>query len=255
MALRPDRPQSRTEQLAKREAAEKDVLLREVDEALREDEMRTLFQRFGKPVGAAVLLGLVALGGYLFWNETREREAGERGEQFTMALDRVEAGNLDAADKQLATILTGNGAGSTAAAKLMQAGIALQQNKTADALRLFNAVAADDSAPQPLRDLATVRNIATSFDTLPVDSVIARLKPLAVPGNPWFASAGELLGLAYLKQGNTKLAGPLFAAIARDQESPETLRSRARQMAGTLGYDAVDDPEAALREDSGRQPQ
>lgn len=252
MALRPDRPQTHSEQIAARDAAEKDVLLREVDEALREDEMRGLLQRYGKPMAAVIALGLVTLGGYLWWEDYRTSQAGERGEQFVMALDRVEAGNLDAANKQLATVIAGNGDGSAAAARLLQGGIALQQGKQADALRLYAEVSEDAKAPKPFRDLATIRWVAASFDVTPPGQVVKRLKPLAVPGNPWFASAGELLGLAYLKQGNTGMAGPLFAAIARDKDAPETLRRRARQMAGVLGVDAIDDPEKALEEDSGQ---
>ena len=42
--------------------------------------------------------------------------------------------------------------------------------------------------------------------------------------------------------------GPLFAAIAQDEEVPQSLRSRTRQLAGLLGYDAVDDVDAALAE-------
>ena len=81
--------------------------------------------------------------------------------------------------------------------------------------------------------------------------VVDRLKPLAVPGNPWFGSAGELVGMAYIKQGRTELAGPLFAAISRDKEAPASLRSRSRQLAGLLGVDAIDDPVKAA---SGAQP-
>ena len=73
------------------------------------------------------------------------------------------------------------------------------------------------------------------------EDVVVRLKPLAVPGNPWFGSAGELLGMAYLKQGHKDLAGPLFATIARDKDTPDSLRARIRQMAGLLGFDAIDD--------------
>jgi len=76
--------------------------------------------------------------------------------------------------------------------------------------------------------------------------VVARLKPLAVPGNAWFGSAGELVGAAYLKQGRPELAGPLFAQIAKDKTVPETLRARARQLAGVLGVDAIEDVGQAL---------
>jgi hypothetical protein len=80
--------------------------------------------------------------------------------------------------------------------------------------------------------------------------VIARLKPLAEPGNPWFGNAGELVGIAYMKQGHNDLAGPLFAAISRDKDAPVSLRRRARQMAGLLGVDAIDDVAKAAAGDA-----
>jgi hypothetical protein len=82
--------------------------------------------------------------------------------------------------------------------------------------------------------------------------VIDRLKPLAVPGKPWFGSAGELVAQAYLKQGKTEAAGALFGSIAKDKTVPDTLRRRARQLAGQLGVDAVEDPVAAVRGDEGQ---
>lgn len=231
------------------------MFLREVDDALREDQVKSLFQRYGLPVGGAIALGLAALAGYLWWDGHQKAQTGERGEQFTVALDRVEANNpssIAAADKQLVVLANGSEGGTSAAASLLRAGIALQQGKKQDAVRMFGEVAADESAPQPFRDLATVRQVATDFDAMAPQQAVDRLKPLAVPGNAWFGTAGELLGIAYLKQGKPELAGPLFAAIARDKDAPETLRRRARQMAGLLGVDAVDDPEKTLKEDSGQ---
>jgi hypothetical protein len=43
---------------------------------------------------------------------------------------------------------------------------------------------------------------------------------------------------ALLKQGKKTEAGRMFAAIAADKEVPATIRSRAVQIAGTLGVDA-----------------
>ena len=70
----------------------------------------------------------------------------------------------------------------------------------------------------------------------------------ATPGNAWFGSAGEMVAMAYLKQGKENLAGPLFAAIAKDDEVPQSLRTRTRQLAGLLGYDAVEDVDETLAE-------
>ena len=70
--------------------------------------------------------------------------------------------------------------------------------------------------------------------------MIDRLKPLAVPGNPWFGSAGEMVAISYLNMGKSDLAGPLFAQLAKDDNVPPTIRSRALQMAGVEGIDAVE---------------
>jgi hypothetical protein len=238
LALRPSSPD---DQLAKRKAAQQDVFLREVDDALRQDEMLGAFKHYGRQIGLVVTLGLVIFAGVLMWNHHQDSQAGTRGEQMTLALDNVDQGKLAPADKQLQALAQGSPPGPKAAAQLMRAGIALQQGKRDDALKLFAAVSDDSSAPQPYRDLAAIREVAANFDAMPPQQVVDRLKHLAVPGNPWFGSAGELVGMAYLKQNNTALAGPLFAAIARDKNSPETLRNRVRQLAGLLGVDAVDD--------------
>lgn len=248
LALRPNRPQTRSDQLAERKAAEQDVFLREVDEAVRQDDVADFVKRFGLPLGVAVVAGLLALAGYLWWDGNRKDAIGQEGEKFVVALDHVQASQLGTADKELAALAKDGSDGSAAAARLMRGGLALEQNRPGDAVKLFAEVAADADAPQPLRDLATVREVSLRFDTVPPQQVVDRLKALAVPGNPWFGSAGELVGMAYLKQGKPDLAGPLFAAISRDKDTPETLRRRARQLAGLLGVDAIDDVAKAAAE-------
>ena len=243
MALPPDKKPSTAEQRA---LAQQDVFMREVDDALREDQLKDALQRHGR-LAIALLIGLlVALGGWLWWREHQQAVAGEAGEKLIVALDQVEAGRLTSGYADLEPLAKDGPEGARAAARLMQAGIALEQGNRAQAAKLFAEVAADGGTPRPYRDVATIREVATTFDTLPPATVIARLKPLAVPGNPWFGSAGELVGAAYLKQGRNDLAGALFAQIAKDETVPATLRARTRQLAGLLGVDAIEDVNQAL---------
>jgi hypothetical protein len=95
---------------------------------------------------------------------------------------------------------------------------------------------------QPYRDLALIRQTALEFEALKPQQVVDRLKPLAIEGAPWFGSAGELVAIAYMKMGKNDLAGPIFAAMAKDANVPQSIRSRARQMAGLMGIDAVEIP-------------
>lgn len=228
--------------------------MREVDDALREDQLKDALNRHGRTVAIALAAGLLALGGFLWWREHQQAEAGAAGEKYMIALDRVEAGQLTTGYAELEPLVNGGPDGVKAAARLMQAGIAAEQGNRAQAAKLLGEVAADGDTPKPFKDLALIRETAINFDALPPATVISRLKPLAVPENPWFGSAGELVGMAYLKQGRNDLAGPLFGQIARDKTVPETLRSRARQVAGLLGVDAVDDVNAILAESAAAAP-
>ena len=221
------------------------MFLREVDDAVRKDQLAEAAHNYAKPIGAAVLAGLAMLAGYLWYDSHKASVSDAQAEQFTTALDQIEAGQLDGGKSRAATLATEGGAGYKAATQLLNAGIAAQQGKADAAANTFAAVAADADAPQAYRDLANVRLIALRFDAMKPEDVIARLKPLAVPGNAFFPSAGELVGLAYMKQGHNDLAGPLFAAIAKEKDAPDSLRSRVRQLAGLLGVDTVDDARQA----------
>jgi hypothetical protein len=240
LALRPASPADNSPG-SDRDSAQQDGFLREVDEALRQDEMTSAVKRYGLAIGTAVGVGLLALAGYLWWDGHTKQQAGERGEQMTLALDRIDGNQIAVGDALLIPLSKNPADGTRATAQLMRAGIALQQGRTDEAEKTYATVAADTGVPQPLRDLATVRKVAAGFDTLPPQQVVDQLKSFAIPGNPWFGSAGEMVGMAYLKLGKNDLAGPLFAAISKDKTVPESLRNRTRQLAGLLGVDAVED--------------
>ena len=246
LALTPKNPNSTSERIAERRSAQEQVFLREVDDALREDDALRLARRYGLPIGLAIVAGLAGLAGWMAWNNHITGEAGRKGEAFALALDQVDAGRYDPARASLDTIVAQGGAGYAASARLVEGGVALDRKKPDDAAKIFAAVAADATAPQPYRDLATIREVAAKFDTTPPQQVIDRLKPLAVPGGQWFGSAGELVAVAELKLGKKAEAGALFAAMAKDTGVPESLRRRAGQLAAELGvYPAQQSADAA----------
>ena len=247
MALPPDRTPPASSNKQDRDAAQQDGFLREVDEALRQDQMLGAVQRYGKPLAAAIVLGLAALAGYLWWDHSTKQAAAERSERTVLALDRLGSGGpaAEAAARDLEPLTTEGSDGSKAAAALLRAAISQEQGKGEEAAKAFAAIAADTQVPAPLRDYAAVRETAIRFDALPPQQVVDRLKPMAVPGNPWFGSAGEMTGLALLKLGKPHLAGAMFAAVAKDKEAPDSLRDRMRQMANQLGADAGEAPAPA----------
>jgi hypothetical protein len=216
------------------------VFLREVDEAVREDQLKNFAARYGLWIFAAIVIGLGSLAGWIFWQNSQNEDSGLRSEEYVAAIDSIRQNNLDGAAKALEPLMEAKQDGYRAAAQLLQANIALEKNEPKKAIEGYGKVVADESLPKPFRDLALIRKTAAEFDTLKPQQVIDRLKPLAVPGNPWFGSAGEMVALSYLNMDKSDLAGPLFAQLAKDDNVPATIRSRALQMAGVEGIDAVE---------------
>lgn len=215
-----------------------DQFVREVDENLRRDQMRDMAQAYGKWIVAAAILFLLAIGGYLYWQNRQRAQSAEQSEQMSAALDKAESGNVKGAVTDLAPIGESSSDVNRASAKLAQAALALRQNDRKTAIAIYKELAADDGLPDAYRDLATLRGTMTEYDSLKPDEVIARLSPLAEAGKPFFGTAGELVGLAMLAKGDRAGAGQMFARISADPQVPQSIRARAVQLAGSLGVDA-----------------
>jgi len=253
VALTPESPNNREQKLER----EQEVLMREVDEAVRKAELDSFARRYGLAIGGGIVLALGLFGGWLVWTDYREGQLEERSEKLVAAFDMIDAGRIEQAAGELLPLSEEGSSATAVSAKFARAGIALRDNRRDEAIELYESIADDEDAPRPYRDLAAIRSMAIQFDGIDPQRVIDRLKSLATPGNPWFGSAGELVAMAYLKQNKTDLAGPLLVAIAQDESVPQTLRSRTRQVAGQLGYDAiadVDETLAEVREGGGAAP-
>ncbi len=242
MALFPNRDSNKAaDRKAKTQAAQDEALLREVDDAVRTDQYRSIWTSYGRYIVGIVILALLAFAAYLFFTHRGDAEREADSEVLVTALDQVEAGNLDEADARLAPLADDGEGGAQAQAQMLRAGIALEQGRNAEAAALFEQVAANGDIPESLRDLAELRAVVAAYDTLEPSEVITRLTPLAQEGEAYFGSAGEILAMAHLDAGDSKKAGELFAKIAMNEDVPNTIRGRARQMASVLGVDAVGD--------------
>jgi hypothetical protein len=230
LALKPDRGES---------------FLREVDEELRRDQLTGFGKRYGKWIVIGALLFLAALGAFLWWQHQQRVKSEQHAEQLNAAFEDIQAGRMQGVDAALDQLAKEGAPGYRAAALLTRADMAVQARNDAAAAAGFKAVADDKALPEPYRELALIRQTAIEFDRIAPQAVIDRLRPLAVAGNPWLGSAGEMVAVAYLKQGKRADAARIFAAMAKDDKLPETIRSRATQMAGSLGVDAVQDPAPA----------
>jgi hypothetical protein len=220
-------------------AGSDEAFLREVDDAVRASDLTSFWKRYGRWLVVLLVAGLLAFGGWIIYQQRVQAAADAQSETFVDAMDKLRAGDEKGGRAKLATLTKADQPGYRAMAQLVEANLLGEDGETKKAIAIYAKVAKDESLPQTFRDLALIRQTSAEFDTTAAQAVVDRLKPLATPGNPWFGSAGELTALAYMKMGKDNLAGPIFAQIAKQEGVPPSLRSRAQQMAGALGIDAV----------------
>jgi hypothetical protein len=216
-----------------------DAFIREVDEAYREDELKSFFRTWGRWILLAVALGLAALGGWFWWQAEQKRRIDALSEQFSAALTKVEGGQTTEAVAELAKIGQSGNPSYRALSAMTESGIALTGGETDKAAGHLRRVVDDAQAAQPLRDVATMKLLRLEFDKLPPAEVLKRTEPFLAGDSPWFPVAGEMAALAHLKAGAPDKAGPLFYRIAADERTPVSMRARAEQMAAALGRDVT----------------
>lgn len=236
MALTPAIP---SKPAGEKRAGSDEAFLREVDDAVRSSDLQNFWTRYGRWLAAALVIGLAAFAGWIYYQNQQQKAADDVSEAYVKAMDDLNGGNEAAARTKLAVIGKSAQPGYRAISALSLANLDAQKPDKKAATAAYAKIAQDATLPQPFRDLALIRQTMLEFDTLPAQKVIDRLKPMAVAGNPWFGSAGEMTAISYMKLGKDNLAGPIFAKIAQQDDLPANLRARAGQMAGALGIDAV----------------
>jgi hypothetical protein len=216
-----------------------EVFLREVDENLRRDQLQDFARKNGVWVAIAVILFLAAAGGAIWWQQHSRERSQQQVEKLVETYRELATAKGAASVAPALDELSKSGSKAIRASALFTRAVtAIDQNDTKLATAKFREIAEDSSLPKPYRDLALIRQTALEFDQIPAQEVVSRLQPMARAGEPWFGTAGEMTGLALVKQGKKTEAGQLFAAIAKDKGVPDSIRERSIQMASSLGVDA-----------------
>lgn len=222
-----------------------ETFIREVDENLRRDQAEAIARRYGKWFVAAAILILLAVAGYLYWQNRQKEQAAANSETFNAILTDLGQQKTQDVPQRLDALAANANDSMAASARLTRAALAIEQGDRAMAIAQYKQVSDATGAPQAYRDAATVRMTQLEFDGLKPDEVIARLQSLAVKENPWFGTAGELTALAMLKANRRSQAAQLLAAVAAEPTVPVSIRGRTGELASSLSAPAAPTSPAA----------
>lgn len=206
-------------------------LFREVDEALREDRAKILWQRYGNIGIAVVAAVLLATAGYVFWQDYADKRDQELTGMLLTALEQSDTDPTGAMDA-LAALGEDQSGRQGVLARLHEAALRLEAGDTDGAVDIYRMVADDSGVPDAWRDLALLMAVLHSLDSGDPDALATDLRPLTDEDSPWRYSARELSGLLALRLGDVEEARQIFELLAADPFAPAGVRNRALELSG-----------------------
>lgn len=204
-------------------------IFREVDEEVRRDQLKKLWERYGIYIVALAVLIVAGVGGWRGYEWWETKQAAENGTAFESAIVLIEQGKNQEAEAALAKIAKEGTSTYRTLAKLREAAVLARRDPKA-AVAMYDSIAADSSVGQVQQDLAAVRAGYILVDSGSYDDVRKRLEPLTASNRAFRHSARALLALAAWRANDAAAVRRWSDMVAADTETPVNIRGQVEML-------------------------
>ncbi len=208
-------------------------LFDEVDEDVRRDQLKKLWDKYSLFIIAGALLIIAAVGGWRGYEYLETQKAAEAGTAFDAAVDLSEQNKHAEAEAAFAKLAATAPPGYRMLARLRVASEVAGRDPQA-AAKLYDDISADRSIGAAEQDLARIRAAGLLLETASYPAMLQRLEASAAPEATFRHTARELLALSAWRAGDMTAARQWLDQIANDGETPAGLRSRAEALQALL---------------------
>jgi len=208
-------------------------LFNEVDEEVRRDQLKKLWDQYSIYIVAAALLIIASVGGWRGYQYLEAKKAVEAGAAFDRAVELSEANKHAEAEAAFADLAAKAPAGYRVLARLRTAAEIASRDQQA-AAKMFDEIAADSSVGVAERDLARVRAAQLLLESAGYPDMKTRLEAAAGPDASFRHTARELLALSAWRANDAAATRQWLDLIANDGATPPSLRSRAEALQALL---------------------
>ena len=210
----------------------------EIDEDIRKDRAKRIWQRFGKYVIGGAILLVLGVAAWRGWEAYTSAQAAAAGDRFLDAIALIES-DPSAGLIELNAIAADGPAGYAELAGFRAASALAEAGDVEGAIAAFRALATDGSLDDLTRDMAAIRLGYLLLDHGEATEIEGLLLPLSETTNPFSHSAREIRGFAAMKAGNREQALALFLELVGEFNSPESVRARTRVALDVLASDGA----------------
>lgn len=208
-------------------------IFREIDQEVRREQALKLWAKYQIPILAVGVLIIAATAGWRLWETRRQSAAEAAGVRYEAAIKLAQDGKSQDALSAFQAIAKAGPSGYALLATLRAANEEAAHDPAA-AVKAYDAIAQDSAAQEPIQDAAKLRAALLRVDAADPQEISRRLDPLAAPGNPYHASARELLAIVALKHKDYEAAARWLDMIVTDPGAPSGARATAEALLGLV---------------------
>jgi hypothetical protein len=208
-------------------------LFDEVDEEVRRDQLKKLWDRYSLYIIAVAILIVAGVGGWRGYEYLEAKKAAEAGAAFDRAVELSEQNKHAEAEAAFADLAAKATSGYRILARLRQAAEVANRDPQA-AAKMYDEIAADRSVGAAEQDLARVRAAQLLLESTTYQNMLQRLEPATAATSTFRHTARELLALSAWRANDGTAARQWLDLIANDGETPPSLRSRAEALLALL---------------------
>lgn len=207
--------------------------IQEVDEDLRNERYKRLWDKYGNYVVVAAVALVVGIGGSVAY---RDWQKSRRAEDTQKLVQAVELSMTDPklGPDALASLAKSASTGVGTLARLHQAAASARSGEVPKAIEIYDQIAVDGSVDAIFRDLAVLMAAQYRADGPEAAAAALKLAPLIQDTNAWRHPALELTAVIALGQGDKARARDIFRRLADDASASPAIRGRAAEMVAAL---------------------
>ena len=210
-----------------------DAFIQEIDEDVKNDNLKVLWDKYGIFV---VLLVVLAVSATVSFEKIRSWKA-EQNQQTTE--NYMSAAQLREDPEEtiaaLQQINQSNQGIFSDFAKLQIANVLFNQNKNEEAMAALQSLIDDKQANDEVKNIALIKLATYKVDQLPRAEFEALVKPIIDANNSWTPLAQDLLAMSAIQEGDVDTARSIYENILKIKDLPEGFKTKVQDMLTSLG--------------------
>ena len=219
----------------KQEITEQDAFLQEVEEDLKNESMKKLWDKYGLFIVIFVAAALTLAVSYESIKSWYIRRAENWSNAYSIALVLQNQGKYEESLDALNMIINKKFGAFASLAKMQQVNVLLDSGKKELALDKLAEIIADKSFNPELRDVAIVKLASykqNNASRAEMENLLSSI--ISQPQNSWYGTAQSMMAGISLRDGDKEGAKSIYEKLLQNNDVSDDLKSKIKNILSVL---------------------